>query len=101
MQAPPPEVMDNPAASRFELRAGDRRTGDLLGFLNYRRDGNVLHLIHTEVPAEVGGQGYGGALARGALEYARTAGLQVVPSCRFVRAYLHRHPEYAPLVTAQ
>jgi len=101
MQAPPPEVVDNPAASRFELRAGDQRAGDLLGFLNYRRDGNVLHLIHTEVPAAVEGQGHGSELARAALEYARTAGLQVVPSCRFVRAYLQRHPEYAPLVAAR
>jgi uncharacterized protein len=96
MPAAPPEVADNPAASRFELRVGDQ-----LGFLNYRRDGNLLHLIHTEVPPEIEGEGYGSALARGALEYARTAGLQVVPSCRFVRAYLERHPEYAPLVAAR
>jgi len=92
----PPQVVDNPAAGRFELRVGDQ-----LGFLNYRRDGNLLHLIHTEVPAEVEGEGYGSALARGALEHARAAGLQVVPSCRFVRAYLERHPEYAPLVAAR
>jgi uncharacterized protein len=96
MPAAPPEVVDNQAAGRFELRVGDQ-----LAFLNYRRDGNRLHLIHTEVPAEVEGVGYGSALARSALEHAQVAGLEVVPSCRFVRGYLERHPEYAPLVAAR
>ncbi len=53
---------------------------------------------HTEVPAAVEGQGIGSRLIRGALEAARAQGLQVVPRCSFVSAYLARHPEFNELV---
>jgi predicted GNAT family acetyltransferase len=54
--------------------------------------------MHTRVPGELEGQGYGGALAKAALDYARANGLKVIPTCPFVSAYLRRHKEYADLV---
>jgi len=57
-----------------------------------------MDLLHTEVPPEHEGQGYGGALAKAALDYARAEKLRVIPTCPFVRAYVKRHPEYAALV---
>jgi len=53
----PQQVTDNQAASRFELGA-DGSLAELL----YRRVGNRLVLIHTEVPVELEGRGIGGAL---------------------------------------
>jgi uncharacterized protein len=42
------DVIDNHAESRFELRADGA-----LAELVYRRNGNRLVLIHTEVPEEL------------------------------------------------
>lgn len=80
------EVVDNPEKSRFEAFLDD----ELVGFLDYRRLGQVIALVHTEALRE--GAGVGSALARFALEAARDQGLRVEPSCPFVRNYLERHP---------
>jgi uncharacterized protein len=66
--------------------------------LNYHEGGNHLTLVHTEVAPELEGKGYGSKLAKAALDYAREHKLRVIPHCRFVLAYLARHPEYADLV---
>jgi predicted GNAT family acetyltransferase len=85
-------VTKNSAENRFEVVTD---TG--VAFLTYRENPNHITLIHTEVPAARGGQGLGGALAHAAFEYAREAGLRVIPHCHFVQAYLTRHPEYKDL----
>jgi predicted GNAT family acetyltransferase len=91
-----PEVVDNAAASRFEIRAPGGTP-----LLKYARRDGVLDLVHTEVPPQMEGKGYGGALAKAALDAARAAGLRVVPSCPFVREYVERHREYADLVAGE
>jgi uncharacterized protein len=66
-------------------------------FLQYAL-ANRFQLIHTEVPSELRGHGYGSDLALAALEYARRRPLHVDPMCPFVRVYLAQHPEYSTLV---
>ncbi len=61
------------------------------------KDGKVV-LYHTEVDPAFEGEGLGSALVKGALDDIRARGLEVVPLCGFVRAYIARHPEYADLV---
>jgi predicted GNAT family acetyltransferase len=89
-----PTVVHNAAAGQFEIRAD---TGDA-AVLTYVKRGDALDLMHTRVPGELEGQGYGGALAKAALDYAQANGLKVIPTCPFVSAYLRRHKEYANLV---
>lgn len=86
-------VSDNPARNRFEL-AVEGETA----FANYRRDGGVLTITHTEVPKQLEGRGIGSRLVAGMLDIARAQRLTVVPRCSFVRAYIKRHPHYADLV---
>jgi predicted GNAT family acetyltransferase len=86
-------VRDNPALHRFELDAEG-----LVAFSHYKRDGNTLTIMHTEVPPAINGKGIGSALARGLLDIARAQGLKVVPLCPFVAAYIAKHPEYADLL---
>ena len=94
MSAPAaPSVTDNAERRRFELEAGGQ-----LAFVNYRREGDVLVLTHTEVPPEQEGQGVGSALVRGVLEQARRDGRRVMPLCGFVHAWVQRHPEFADVV---
>jgi predicted GNAT family acetyltransferase len=87
------EVVNNETARRFEMTV-DGHTG----FVKYARTGDRIELIHTEVPPELGGRGLGGVLAKAALDYAQQNGLKVIPTCPFVKKYLERHTEYAPLV---
>jgi predicted GNAT family acetyltransferase len=84
------DVVDNPDASRFELRADER-----LAELVYRVRGDRLILVHTEVPVELEGRGVGGRLVTAAVDRAVREGLTLVPLCPFARGWLQRHPDAA------
>ena len=88
-----PVVRDNAAASRYELETPDGRA-----FIDYRREGVVVAMVHAEVPAALWGRGFGSQLVQGALELARAQGLKVLPRCPFVAAYIRRHPQYQDLL---
>ena len=88
-------VTHNAAATRFEARPGGH-----LALCSYRREGDVLVLHHTEVPAALSGQGVAAALVKATLAWAREQGLQVRPSCSYVAAYMRRHPETQDLRAA-
>jgi uncharacterized protein len=90
-----PPVMHDAAASQFEIRTP---AGSAL--LRYvLTDAGALDLVHTEVPPEFEGQGYGGALVEAALTYARAEGTAIIPTCPFVRHYVDTHPEHAEVVS--
>ena len=80
-------------SGRFEIE----RDGHL-AYLEYTLAGKVLQLIHSEVPADMRGQGVASELAHSALEWAREHGVKVDVICPSVAAYLEKHPEYADLV---
>ena len=88
-----PEVEDNPALSRFEMRSGGA-----VAFVEYRRagDGRVA-LLHTEVPEALSGQGVGSRLVRGVLDRIRAEGGKVVPRSEYVASYVERRAEYPDL----
>ncbi|MBI2072908.1 MAG: N-acetyltransferase [Gemmatimonadetes bacterium] len=68
-------------------------------YLRYYPAGEgVLEYASTFVPERLRGRGIASVVVRQALEYAREGGYQVIPSCWFVRGYIQRHAEYAPLV---
>jgi predicted GNAT family acetyltransferase len=95
MAASSTSVTHNASKRRFQI------ADEPSAFLQYTEEGGRIRLIHTEVPSALGGRGYASALAHAALEYARGLNLRVDPICPFVRAYLQRHPEYAPLLEAK
>jgi predicted GNAT family acetyltransferase len=87
------DVVDNPAASRFEVTI-DGETAELI----YRLRGKRLVLVHTGVPDALGGRGLGGQLVRAALQRAAREGLTVVPLCPYAREWLEKHPDEAAAV---
>jgi predicted GNAT family acetyltransferase len=89
-----PTVVNVPDASRYELRDGDRMIGEAA----YRRRNGRIAFIHTEVDEALEGRGLGSRLVETALEDARRDGLEVVPLCPFVAAFIERHPEYEEVV---
>ncbi|HVZ21037.1 MAG TPA: GNAT family N-acetyltransferase [Vicinamibacterales bacterium] len=86
-------VVDNTAAKRYELHL-DGQTA----FVAYRDVNGARVLSHTEVPDAFAGKGVGGRLVKGTLDLVKAEGRTIVPSCPFVRSYIERHLEYAPLV---
>ena len=70
----------------------------VVSLIDYRLDGEVMSILHTEVPPAVGGRGIAGELTRVALETARKAGWQVRPVCSYAAAYIRKHPEYQDLL---
>jgi predicted GNAT family acetyltransferase len=87
--SPPPFVIvHNLSAHRFEAS-----TPQGLAHADYRRVGDTLHLVHTEVPEGIEGRGIAGQLVQAALDYAAANRLRVAPLCSYVRAYMRRHPD--------
>lgn len=87
---------------RFEVLTDD---GNVAGYLAYDPVATTAHhgkdtivMTHTVVQPEHEGQGIGSALARAALDDARTKKMVVIPECAFVREFVERHPEYQDLL---
>jgi uncharacterized protein len=89
-------VTENPAELRWELHVDGR----LVGLLDYRRDGSVVDLRHTEVDPSLRNRGLGAFLVRGALDDVRSRGERVVATCPFVAAFVRHNPDYADLLSA-
>jgi predicted GNAT family acetyltransferase len=73
----------------------------VVGFAAYelQEPGRIV-FTHTEVADEVEGRGVGSILIRSALDAVGHAGQRrVVPQCRFVAAFVERHPEYQDLLS--
>lgn len=66
--------------------------------LDYRRSGDTVTIVHTIVPAAIGGRGIGARLVESALDFVRAQGLKVVPQCSYAAAHIAKHPEHAGLV---
>jgi predicted GNAT family acetyltransferase len=80
------EVRHNPEARRFEAFVD----GELCR-ADYRMSGDLMHIVHTEVPQRFEGRGLARQVVQAALDFARANGLAVVPVCGYVRAYMRRH----------
>ncbi len=78
---------------RFEIERDGK-----VAYLEYTMTGNVLGLIHTEVPDELRGLGLASSLSETALQYARENKLTVDVICPSVHDYSAKHPEYSDLV---
>jgi hypothetical protein len=86
-------VVDDTATGRYVISEGAGAAE-----LFYRIDGDRMFLIHTGVPDEWSGHGFGSRLVRTALARAQANDLTVVPWCPFARRWLHEHPDEAAKV---
>lgn len=90
VQKPPAMVVTN---GYFELeRDGHRAT------LQYTVAGQILALIHTEIPAALRGGGVASSLVKSALDWAREHHMKIDVVCPFVAGYLETHREYSDLL---
>jgi uncharacterized protein len=75
----------------------DEQQGELKYYL---KDG-VMDMVHTGVPYEMQGNGYGTLLIEAAMAYAKEKGYKIIPSCPFVEEYVEKNPEVRSLVAGQ
>ena len=73
--------------SRFELDVGGT-----IAFVAYRKSPGAITLVHTEVPAELGGKGIGSKLARATLDAVRAQGRKLTVKCEFIQGFMGKHP---------
>jgi predicted GNAT family acetyltransferase len=86
-------IQHNPAAMRFEAVVDG-----MLCRSDYRMHGDTMMLVHTEVPAQLEGKGIASALVKASFKHAADNGMDVLPVCSYVRAWVQRHPEVKPLL---
>lgn len=79
-------VMHDQAAHRFEAEVNGGTA-----FVSYELRGGDVVFTHTEVPVQSRGEGIADDLARTALGWAHERGLNVIPECPFIAAYVRRH----------
>ncbi|MEP7056928.1 MAG: GNAT family N-acetyltransferase [Caldimonas sp.] len=90
----PITIQHVPQQHRFETRVDGE-----IGVAEYRIDGGVMELTHTEVAPALGGRGIGAALVQAALDHAQAHGLKVRALCPYARDYMQRHPATHALQT--
>ena len=66
--------------------------------LQYTVAGQVLALIHTDIPERLRGSGVASTLVKSAFDWAREHHMKVDVVCPFVAGYLETHPEYSDLI---
>jgi len=88
-----PQTPQKVTTGRFEIE----QDGEV-AYLEYSMTGNVLELIHTEVPNKLHGLGLASLLAENALRWARENNFKVDVICPSVQEYIGKHPEYSDLV---
>jgi uncharacterized protein len=89
----PYPVQHDPANRQLSAAVEGRRS-----LLDYRLQGNVMLIVHTEVPPPLRNRGIAADLMRAALELARENGWRVRPACSYAAAFVQRHGEYADLI---
>jgi hypothetical protein len=88
-----PSFVNNANKKRFELKLDDA-----VAALYYTVFEDKLYLEHTEVPEALQGRGIARKLVEGALEYAKTHNLPIVPMCPYANKYIQRNPQYQALL---
>lgn len=90
---PTPVTPQEVISGRIEIEQDGK-----VAYLEYSLGGDVLELIHTQVPKELRNQGLASALAERGLKWAREKGYKVDVICPFVQEYIAKHPEYIDLI---
>jgi predicted GNAT family acetyltransferase len=88
------QVRKDETRSRYELVEDGHA---VIGFAEYRVQGDLVVFDHTVIDPDRRGQGLGAVLVQGALDDVRPTGRKVVPVCWYVDQFMDTHSGYADL----
>jgi predicted GNAT family acetyltransferase len=99
MTSIPVTIKDHRDYRRVEALVDD---DDVAGFVQYEIgvDG-TFDFFHAEVDDRFEGRGVGTQLAAGVVEFARSEGVRIRPTCSFLRSYLDQHPDDQDVIAAR
>lgn len=83
----------NEDKKRFEIVVNGH-----FAFIDYKKSGNKIALIHTEVDEALAGTGSATAVVVKTLQYIKDGGFSLLPYCSYVFAYIKKHPEWKAIV---
>ena len=86
-------ITHNKELNRFEYI-----TPEATAYIEYEISEKVMDLTHTIVPKLLEGRVLGGALVKHALDYARSNGFRIIPTCWFVDKFVKKFKDYQDLV---
>lgn len=94
MSQPQDTTQHDAANNRYVVQFHDGGEGELL----YQREGDLLRLVHSQVPANRRGAGLGARLMENALTAIEAEQLKVVPVCRYTKHYIARNVRWQTLL---
>lgn len=88
------QVLHKETVHRFELTVDDA-----IAYIEYKvKKPNVFAFVHTLVPEAHEGKGIASQLTKGAFEWCKEHGVQIIPVCPFIVTFVKRHPEWNTLI---
>lgn len=88
------KLIDNENKHQYEFHIDDK-----IAKMEYIKSASgEIYLIHTEVPAGLGGRGVGSQLAEKVLTDIERQKLRLIPLCPFVAGFIHKYPEWRRVV---
>jgi len=83
-------LRDNTDRQQFEMDVDGQ-----IVFARYRRQGDILSILHVEAPPALRGTGAAGRFMQALVERARADGFKMLPLCGYAAAWLRRHRDEA------
>ena len=94
MSQPQDTTQHDVANHRYVVHFHDGGEGELV----YQREGDVLKLVHSQVPTNRRGAGLGARLMENALATIEAEQLKVQPVCKYTQHYIDRHDRWHSLL---
>jgi predicted GNAT family acetyltransferase len=88
------EIADHPERNRYELR----HDGEVVGFVDYRIDGEVMVIPYVEVLPRLRGKGHSEPFLDEVLADVDARGFKVVPLCGYAAAHIRSRPALVHLL---
>lgn len=90
------KAVHQPDKNRYLVQFHDGGEGELV----YQKNGEILSLIHSQVPSNRRGAGLGARLMESSLTQIETEGLKVLPICSYTQHYINRKPRWHALLAS-
>ncbi|XP_031337920.1 protein NATD1-like isoform X2 [Photinus pyralis] len=81
------ELQDQPERKILSLQLDERN----IATVQYERNGDTVDLIHSEIPSELQGKGYGHILAQKTFDYIVENNLRMKITCEFLQKVFEKN----------
>ncbi|MDR0482428.1 MAG: N-acetyltransferase [Cellulomonadaceae bacterium] len=89
------EIWEDKVTGKYQAYS---EAGELMGWLGYTREKNVVTIYTTRTEPDYRGQGVASTLTRKVLDDCREAGVEVDAACWYAAEFVQRHPMYARMM---